>query len=240
MKKLLYLIPLLLSLLAPSAWAVTYDVGSVNDKPTTGTTLTQSHTVTSAGGNRAIYVLCALRSLSVTLTATYNSVSMTEVRNDVEGSTAHRTYIFRLLAPDTGAHDWVVTQSGAITMVCNGVSLTNVNQSTPETDHDGLCAASGTSATLTLTDTADDLVLDTVENSVDGSALTQGADQTDEYTPIDFQSGTGTAGASQQLGSADGVMSWSWTGSAGHCHSAVSVAHSLFVSGSGGMRRRNF
>jgi hypothetical protein len=162
------------------------------------------------------------------LTATYNSVAMTEVRRDQDGSLLHGSWIFRLVNPSTGANNWEVTQSVATTMVCNGVSLTNVHQVTPETDSDGICASSGTTSTLTLTTGSNEVLLDTVENGVDTAALTKGADQTDEYTPIEFQSGTGTAGASWQLGSVDGIMSWSWTGSSGHCQSAVSVAHSLY------------
>jgi hypothetical protein len=223
-----YLLMCLFCLVTAPAWAVTRDAASVNDKPTTGTTLTQSHTVTTTGGNRVLYVLCALRSNTFTLTATYNGIAMTEVRRDQHGSLLHGSWIFRLVNPDTGTHDWVVTQSGAQTMVCNAVSLTNVNQATPETDHDGTCPSSVTSSSLTLTDTADDLLFDTIEHGLDGSVLTPGADQTNEYTPIDFQSGTGTAGGSRQAGTADGIMSWSWTGSASGCHSAVSVAHSLY------------
>jgi len=148
---------------------------------------------------------------------------MDVARQDTHGSTQIRNYLFRKLNPTTGANDWVVTQSTGIAMACWALSATNVHQTVPETDTDGICQ-SGTTESLTLTDTNDDLLMDLISMNLNGS-FTPGADQTEE-ADIDVTSTTLTVGGSQQPGTADGVMSQTLSGVNNHCYTAISIAHS--------------
>jgi len=208
---------------AMPAWAVTRDTVTSNSKNSTGTTLTQSHTVTASGGNRIMYVLCGLRSRTVTLTATYAGAAMDEVRKDQHGSTQISSWMFRKINPATGANDWEVTQSGGTGMACAGFSVTNAHQTVSETDTDGICGTTNPES-LTLTDTNDDLLIDVFAMAIDGS-VTEGADQTEEID-IAVASATLTTAVSRQLGTADGVMSQTANGANNHCYTAISIAHS--------------
>lgn len=223
-------LPLLVfGLLIPfPTWAVTRDAQGQGQG--SATPLTFTHVVTSSGGNRALFVGCAVRSITVTLTATYNGVSMSSVRSDAFVSgTALSTFLFKLANPATGSNTVSIAMSGGTAnTVCGSLSATNVNQVTMTTDDKGACVASGTSASQTLTTTANDLLFDIMGLSSISQSLAQGAGQTDEITPAPLEQSNVTGGASSQAGSVDGVMSWSWTTSGGNCQSAASIAHSLF------------
>jgi hypothetical protein len=212
------------------------------DNVTTGSTstspLTISHTVTASGGNRAIFLHCVLRSKTVTLTATYNDTEAAFVRSDINpGSTELSTWVFRQVAPTTGTHDWVVTQSANTIMGCYARSATDVDQTTPISDSDGVCANLGSSATVTLTSTGSDLLLDVLGRSAVTQALAQGANQTDEFAPFEVGGNT-SVGGSRQLGSDGGEMSWGWSSSGGNCISAINIQHSAYVAPSFGPLRR--
>lgn len=220
------LVTLFMLFLATPAFAVTRDAVTSGEKGNTGTTLTVSHTVTASGGNRVLYVLCGLRSLSITATATYAGQAMTQVAGGTHGSTNLRSYIFRKTAPATGANDWVVTQSSAGAMACWALSATDVNQVTPETDTDNATCATGTQ-TLTLTTATDELLLDVFALALTNSA-TPGANQTEEVD-VQTSENTLTVAGSRQAGADGGVMSYA-PGSAGNsCYSAVAIAHSAFT-----------
>lgn len=218
-------------ILASPSGAVTRDTstqGQGNTSP-----LTVAHTVTNTGGNRAIFVYCALRSITVTLSATYNGVSVPLIRSDafVSGS-ATSTWMFGLANPAVGTNNWVVTQSGGTAnIVCGALSATDVNQAALTTDNKGACTLSVTSATQTLTTTVNDLLLDVEAVAAVSESLTKGAGQSNEISPNPLEQTNLTGGASSQSGSVDGVMSWSYTTSAGNCQSAISIAHSAFSSG---------
>ena len=212
--------------LAPS-WAVTFDTQTVAEKSGTGTTITQAHTVTSSGGNRLFTLFCSLRSTTVTVTATYAGVSMTAVR-PVDTGTGIEIYMFYLVAPATGSNNWVATQNSALSMICHGLSFTNVNQVSPLTSNDAICA-SGTSATRTLSTTTNDILVDILALNIESASATPGAGQTTiSGLPLESAGTTLTQAGSQQAGSVDGVMSYSWTGASSNCYGAISIAHSLF------------
>lgn len=234
--KVLFLVIFLLSPFP--TWAVTRDAQSQGQGNTTP--LTFSHTVTSSGGNRALFVGCVTRSITVTLSATYNGVSMSSVRSDAFVSgTALSTFMFKLVNPSTGSNTVSVAMSGGTAnTVCGSLSATDVDQVTVTTDNKGACVASGTSASQTLTTTANDLLYDIMGLSSISQSLAQGTGQTDEIVPNPLEQTNTTGGASSQVGSIDGVMSWSWTTSGGNCQSAISIAHSPFSSALFGPLRR--
>lgn len=204
--------------------AVTLDAVTTNAGSTS--TLTKSHTVTSSGSNRAIFVLCALRSLSVTLTATYAGSAMTEVRRDQSANSNISSWIFRLVSPATGTNNWVVTQTGGpVNLICYGQSATNVDPASPITDHQGQCVVSTISSSRTLTVGSNDALLDVMGLSSASQSLAQGANQTDEINPPTELSGNTTGGGSYQAGSDGGVMSWGWTNAGNGCQSVIAIKH---------------
>lgn len=224
-------------LVASQVQAVTIDAFTSEHKGNSGTTITKSHTVTAAGGNRAIYVLCSLRNLGYTLTATYAGEAMTEVAEIPAGASNLRTYLFRKTNPTTGANDWVVTQSTGTAMVCGGLSLTNVHQTTPETDVDEDCTG-GASPSLTLTTATNELVVNVIGISALGSG-TEGANQT-EVLDQQTTENTLTVMISHQAGGDGGAMTYTTTGGVTSCHIAVSVAHSDFSAAVFGPLRRRY
>lgn len=211
---------------ASPTFAVTRDAVSSGQKTATGTTLTISHTVANTGGNRALYTLCGLRSNSITLTATQAGNAMTQVRYDPAGATNIATYIFRILNPAIGTNNIVITQSSGIAMICYDLSATDVNQTTPETDNDGICGTTDPE-TLTLTTATNELLLDVMGLAILGSN-TPGTNQTEE---IDLQEGstTLTVTGSRKAGADGGVMSQDQSGANNHCYSAVSIGHQAYV-----------
>lgn len=232
MKKILLTLAVLLC--TTPSWAVTRDAVTTGRKGNSGTTLTVSRDVTASGGNRAIYVLCGLRSRTITLTATDAGQAMTEVINHADASTNIRSYIFRRTNPTTGTDDWVVTQSSGIAMACWAISLTDVSQATPETDSDGQCATADPSVTLTTA--TNELLLDVLAQSVLTTA-TPGANQTEEYDEQTTEN-TLTVSGTRQDGADGGVMSQTRGSANTMCYSAVAVAHSAFSSQLFGPLRR--
>lgn len=206
--------------------AVTLDATSSGESATSP--LTFSHTVTASGGNRIIDVVCGLRSRTVVLTATYGGVSMTEIRRDQHPtSTAISSWAFRLVAPATGANNVVVSHSGGtLGLACGAISHTDVNQTTPIGDHDGFAGTCGGTDTLTLTVASTDVLVDGFTRST-VTTLSQGADQT-EWFELTSNSSNTVAG-SYQLGSVDGVMSYTPTATGGCAHSAFSLQHDAYV-----------
>lgn len=221
MKKLIYQI-IAVFLAGSQAFAVTFDTTTSNQKTGSGTTLTKAHTM-SAGANGAIFVLCGLDSNTVTLTATYAGAAMTEARRDQHASSQNSTWIFKKLAPATGANNWVVTQDSADNMVCYAVSATDVDQTTGTSQDTGSCPAAGTSISNAVTSAGDDdLVVDIVGIGTTGHTLVAGADQTER---MNLTEGTAYESAgSTQLGSISGdAMSWTWTTSETSCQSVVAI-----------------
>ena len=101
-----------------------------------------------ATGSNCLYISVAFDAAAAyTFTdVTYNGVSATAVPS-ASDETGRSIYLFRLLAPATGANtlvvDWDGTQSG---MVISVLALDAVNQTTPET---GAGAIGGTGTSIT-------------------------------------------------------------------------------------------
>lgn len=213
----------------PSVHAVTLDAVNIDEKGDTGTTLTIPHTTTTGGGNRGAYALCGLRSRTITASATYAGVSMTDVRSgaDAHASTNIRAYLFRLIDPTTGTNDFVITQSSGTAMVCLTFSVTNLHQSVPETDTDGDCTG-GTNGSLTLTTGTNELLLDAFAMAITGSG-TEGANQT-EHGDLAASTNTLTVAGSTQDGADGGAMTYTASAGAVTCYIAASLKHDEYGS----------
>ena len=144
---------------------------------------------------------------------TWNSVAMSLVKSQRVGA-GTTTDIWGLVAPDTGAHDAVVTFTGAVRNAVHAMSLTGVDQSTPT----GTAAsATGTSNALTVdvTSAANELVYDVAtQRNGDGNTLTVGAGQTQRTNTLGG-AGAGSnsvvGASSTEAGAASVTMSWTGT-----------------------------
>lgn len=89
-------------------------------------TLTFSHT--TSGSNRVLFVHTLMATANTPVTATYNGVSMTALSSTIDNAGYH-SEMFCLVAPATGAHNVVVTQSSGTNLILGAsVSLTGANQ----------------------------------------------------------------------------------------------------------------
>lgn len=169
-----------------------------------GTSHTFSYDSGSTGSNRVLVLrVNAMRTTQATwtVTATYNGVSMTEVVTQDNQSTNrwYRSTIFRLVAPDTGTHNIVITHSlTAASIVVRAEVLTGVDTTTPTGDTN---SATSTVAAVT----AD------VSGVVDGSWVLAGVVTVNAASPItytwsgdvteDYDTYPGTASTSECVGS---------------------------------------
>ena len=92
---------------------------------TTGTSLTFSHTV--SGSNRVLIVAASSNGGDHITGITYNAVAMTQQAKLAVGT--NYVYLYYLIAPDTGAHDVVVSSGSSVVLVACAVSYTGVSQS---------------------------------------------------------------------------------------------------------------
>lgn len=109
---------------------------------------------------------------------TYNGVAMTQVVTTADsfaGGPYTRAYLFRLVAPATGAHAVAVTFSGAQGIVVGAQGFKGVDQTTPVSNSDSATSGAGTSATATVavTSAVGEYTIDTVTAAAGLSAPTQ-------------------------------------------------------------------
>lgn len=186
------------------------------DDSNTGST-TISFTV-SSNSNRLLLVAIAQdrNATDVSVTGvTYNSVAMTQVE---QGSTdfAIRSSVWKLIAPDSGTHDVVITYSGTITQdrriivaeYDNVDQVTGLRTQTTEND------PTNNVTTITLTYTngqSGDIIVDFI--FVRNSATATGT----PTQTLREHDGTTTAqiGMSEAAGSSSVVMEWAITGNNG-------------------------
>lgn len=230
-----YLLTLVLLLWATTAQAqVAFDARSEISSTTGTTSLTVAHT--TSGSNRVLYCVGTSGGGLVditTVTATYNSVSMTAIADvTVVGSRTHRWW--RLVAPATGANNVVFSWSGNNYMRAICSSYTGVDQTTPEDSVvtvDG--SGGGTSSTFNVTTGAtNDMVVDALVATNGITTVTAGASQTEVNQEIADGTGAGMNGiaSSYEAGAASVTMSWSWSGFVSYAGSAFN----LNAAGAGG------
>jgi hypothetical protein len=160
MRKLILLTGLLLVYALPARAQIAFDAISAGDSVTGVTTSTHAHTCT--GANLVLYVVVMTADTTtgdrVVQGVTYNTVAMANVgSHDVTSFPVSggggSIYIWRLIAPATGANNVVVTWNGG--NVARGyvraISFTGADQTTPE---DGVTAVTASNAAATSLTTA--------------------------------------------------------------------------------------
>jgi hypothetical protein len=191
---------------------VAFDAGS--EGTAAGTSLTFAHTV--SGANRVLYVACSHTPGDTDvdgLSTTFDSVSMAVFYTDITTHGSVHTRIFRLVAPNTGTHDIVVSWTGGSTIYCIGASFTVVDQSDPDDDPgtptDG--GEGGTSSAQTVTSATGDMAVDVMVAGSGVTVLAQNASQTLIHQ-FDNTGNPNSMGMSYWAGAASRNMQWTWTG----------------------------
>lgn len=190
--------------------AIAFDATSNSGEKSGVSSFTWSHT--TSGSDTLLFIGVIMDDNNVNhmdvSSATYNSVSMTSIRRDVQ--TAYNdsaTEILYLKAPTAGANTVAVTLVGSNFGAKGGaITLTGVDQTTPLDANNGANGNSA-SASVAVTTVADNAwVLDTVGG---WSPFTVGAGQTQRWNII----GTYTDGAGSTEGpkTPAGSVTMSWT-----------------------------
>jgi hypothetical protein len=169
--------------------------------------LSISHT--TSGSQRLMLVGVSLdpQQNETVSSVTYNGTSLTFVGSATYSNDA-RAEIWRLIAPDTGTHDVVITFSDRLTYgaVAGVMTITGVNQTTPLGTFVGANGSSAGPATVDVSSATNELVFDTVSCET-CTSLTVGGGQTERWNLS--QSGQSAMGAgSTESGAATVTMSW--------------------------------
>jgi len=202
------------------------------DSQTTGSTTAASMTLshTASGNDRLMLVTVSLANPGARSVSgiTYNGDSLIFVGAQANGSNEARIETWALVAPDLGAHNVVVTLTGANTTgTVVGVStFTGVDQATPL----GTFASAGgdsSNPTVNVSSGADELVFAgiTVESGTNYN-LVPGAGQTEHW---DIHLDDANSGASTEAGAASVALSWSFGGSNQWAVGAVSIRPTIGV-----------
>lgn len=212
--------------------ALTLDSTSNSGILSTVSSATWSHTC--SGNDRILVVGTATRDVNsadgVVTGITYNSVALTKIRSDVIGGVQYcRSELWYLIAPDTGAHDIVVTLTASTEDVgCGAISLNGAVQSASAIDaNNGSNAAAQSSPQTTSVTTIRNgcWVIDSTYNKV--SATDFAASQT-EYFKLNLRSlGDWGGGSYVANKNPPGSQAMTWTYSTGaddYAHSVVSIA----------------
>lgn len=205
----------------------TFDAASSAQTGAEATSLTFAHTVT-AGTNMALIVGGTIETgggFDIT-SVTYNGDALSELGAADSGSFGY-CELWGMVAPDTGSSlNVVITANLSDWIIGGAVSASLVNQTggassfrTAATNNSA--SASSLSSTVGSVGTSD-LVVDVLacDSNVN---VAEGADQTNRWERS--VTGAVTGAGSTQLGSAGGVMSWSWTGARPCAHVASAFIH---------------
>jgi hypothetical protein len=196
--------------------------------PAAASSLTWSHTV--SGADRVLSVQVTARDGAGTNNeatgVTYNGDAMTRVREDTSNFNTYRSSIWRLIAPDTGTHDVVVTFAGSVGIVAEaaGVSLTGVDQTTPVCGQGGNGANSTfTAIGATVTTTEDNAwIIDVIKKGgddvpdADGSQVSLETSESAGHFAVSRLGPISPAGAT--------AVGYTWTNTANAVYSAVAYA----------------
>ena len=231
MRKLILLI-LLIALHTLSASAqIAFDATSAGDSVTGVTTSTHAHTCT--GSNLVLYVVVMTSDGTtgdrVVQGVTYNTVAMTNVgSHDVTSFPVSggggSIYIWRLIAPATGANDVVVTWNGGnVTRgYVRAISFTGADQTTPEDGVTAVTASNAAATSLTTAGisptTANDWILGALITDGNVGAITESnPDQTQTNRWTVLPSGSGFKSHVSTIGPvvtpASTRFGWAWTNS---------------------------
>ncbi len=201
--------------------AVTVD--AISTGSTTGTSVTISHTTTSAS-NREMVVGVSIRETGTTAVSsmTYNGVSLT-FKGSVLSAGA-KVEIWSLVAPSSGTNNLVVNLNNAGGGTNVGVmTFTGVDQTTPLGAF-GSASGDATSGSATVSSATGDLVIGAVAVKDINQDLIPGGSQTERW---DLFTGTeANGGGSTAAGAASVNMSWTWTAGTNWAIGGVSVHQS--------------
>lgn len=126
---------------------MTFDaVSAGNNNPVTS--LTYSHTCSSNSDRVLLVAIWTEQTSDLVTSVTYNSVAMTRVATDTQGT--QRVYLYILTSPSSGANDVVISTSSGVNIHSVSASYYDVGSSQPDSSNTGV-QASG--ATLTLSTT---------------------------------------------------------------------------------------
>ena len=204
--------------------AATVEAGT-GSSANASSTLSFSHTVTTAG-DRILYVIFGgWDGTGRTATCTYAGTSMTQEAISNLSSGNDRVWVFRLAAPATGANTVEITITGGIMHLIGGaLSWSGAHQTVFGTAVTTVSSVSGTAASSDVTDGASgDGIADGVISGDNVTHVVNGpASHTERW---DISTGQGEAGAGGNSDGASGTVTVGWTlsGSAGWAHGAVSV-----------------
>lgn len=208
--------------------------GSVNEETTAGNdqanldSITIATGLTASGSNTCVLGLGGAidpsgDSLS---SATYDGDAMTQIAGvgDTSETGNPQVRIARLIAPNATADadlvfNWPETMGDAALW---GVTLSDVDQTTPETDTD-TTSGTGTTATLTLTTASGERLYDVYSINTDPTPTIGGGQSHDRDAVLSAGPITRGFHVTSQLGSVDGVMSATWSGSQTFFQAAVSI-----------------
>jgi hypothetical protein len=115
---------------------VTFDSASSVEAATPATSISWSH-ITGTANNRLLVVAVSVHAATgapTTVTSvTYDGVPLAQVTTALYSATSPqvRTYVFRLLNPDSGTKTITVTFAASTLYVCGATTYANVDQSTP-------------------------------------------------------------------------------------------------------------
>ncbi len=181
------------------------------DAVSTGTTGVDSFTIshTTSGTDRLMLVGISHNPNNdeIVSSITYNGTALTLV-GSATYSNDTRAEIWRLVAPDTGTHDVVITFSANMSYgaVADVMTFTEVNQTTPLGTFASASGESAGPATVNVSSVTNELVFDTVACETCDS-LTVGGGQT-EYWNLSQNDGHVMGAGSTEPGAATVTMSW--------------------------------
>lgn len=210
--------------------AITLNAAADGAKGATGTTLTVPVTVV-AGSNRCAYVGITTGGNGVLVTSvTYSGTSdaIEELYDAVGGTTSRQIALYRILNPQVGTFDVVVTIASAVPATASVLVFAGVDQSTPN-DSVATADEEATASSLSVATAVNDMVIAYCEAQTENafSALDGQTTATDEANAADANRLVGGyllgTGASQ-------TMRWSW----GAMEGSRSVGVSLNPAAEGG------
>jgi hypothetical protein len=222
----IFLSAILAVLLAVSpAWAAI----TVGNTASTDSTVSTSISLTmGAGANRLLLVGVARRSLTDTSGITWNGVAMTKLGQDEANTSGCE--LWYLVNPDIGSHTVAITLG--VHFIGIAMALAGVHQTTPLGVLVSGNSAGATSATVDVSSTSGELVVDVLATAYAAGEITSehdlvpGAGQTEnnDTKNSDFATVSGEQGSmSREAGASTTTMSWSWTVSNPYNQCAVAV-----------------
>jgi prepilin-type N-terminal cleavage/methylation domain-containing protein len=180
----------------------------------TDTSMTVAHT-TASGSDRLMLVGISYNNdgYETVTGVTYNTVPLTLVGTAARDDDA-TIYIYRLVAPDTGTHDVVITFSSALDhgAVAGVMTFTGVEQTTPLGTF--ASAFGDGNASVTVSSAADELVFSVVSAEY-ATSLTPSGTQTERWNLNTDGNSTRGAGGTE-AGAATVTHSWATTASGDH------------------------